>query len=203
MSQGEAGQGLSDSVRKYRQSVFKLNYKIKKNAQRPRVARPASPPTIPATAAAKMAASALGGVPQSTVRGASPALVSSQNNLALSDQECERLASLGLMDTSCRDTEALLLKCQRASIWSNRAQLTPVVEGLSCNISCLWSCLIQSSPKLTEVEDERIKPAQAQPSNRISLYWHILSLAFTVLSLFNHTAGWQERQAVHTTLTHK
>lgn len=50
---GEVGQGLSDSVRKYRQSVFKLNYKIKKNAGR---SQAANRPAIPATAAARMAA---------------------------------------------------------------------------------------------------------------------------------------------------
>lgn len=53
---GEAGQGLSESVRKYRQSVFKLNYKIKKNAGRPKMPKPNGQPAIPATAAAKMAA---------------------------------------------------------------------------------------------------------------------------------------------------
>jgi hypothetical protein len=47
--QGEAGSGLSDTVRKYRQSVFKLNYKIKKNAGRPRLSRPPGLPAIPAT----------------------------------------------------------------------------------------------------------------------------------------------------------
>ena len=53
-SQGEAGQGLSESVRKYRQSVFKLNYKIKRNAARPKMA--GCSPAIPATAAARVAA---------------------------------------------------------------------------------------------------------------------------------------------------
>ena len=56
--QGEAGSGLSETVRKYRQSVFKLNYKIKKNAARPRLSRQLHLPAIPATAAAKMAATA-------------------------------------------------------------------------------------------------------------------------------------------------
>jgi len=51
--QGEAGSGLSDTVRKYRQSVFKLNYKIKKNAGRPRLSRPPGLPAIPATGAAR------------------------------------------------------------------------------------------------------------------------------------------------------
>lgn len=54
--QGEAGSGLSETVRKYRQSVFKLNYKIKKNASRPRISRHLHLPAIPATAAARMAA---------------------------------------------------------------------------------------------------------------------------------------------------
>ncbi len=47
---------MSETVRKYRQSVFKLNYKIKKNAARPRLSRQLHLPAIPATAAAKMAA---------------------------------------------------------------------------------------------------------------------------------------------------
>ena len=47
-------------MRKYRQSVFKLNYKIKKNAARPRLSRQLHLPAIPATAAAKMAAIAEG-----------------------------------------------------------------------------------------------------------------------------------------------
>lgn len=56
LTQGEAGQGLSDSVRKYRQSVFKLNYKIKKNSGRTPAAKAVAQPAIPATAAARMAA---------------------------------------------------------------------------------------------------------------------------------------------------
>ena len=66
--QGEAGQGLSDSVRKYRQSVFKLNYKIKKNAGKSQ-AKVAAQPAIPATAAARMAASSSRPLPSAEFHG--------------------------------------------------------------------------------------------------------------------------------------
>lgn len=61
MRQGVPGQGLSDSVRKYRQSVFKLNYKIKKRKAAPEPEQdpldtPEVMPLIPSTAAARMAA---------------------------------------------------------------------------------------------------------------------------------------------------
>ena len=53
MLQGVPGQGLSESVRKYRQSVFKLNYKIKKRlaapAEEPAPA-PGAPPAMPGIA---------------------------------------------------------------------------------------------------------------------------------------------------------
>ena len=59
------GQGLSESVRKYRQSVFKLNYKIKKRRGEPGEGDPAAEaarqlpmPIIPNTAAARIAGSA-------------------------------------------------------------------------------------------------------------------------------------------------
>lgn len=76
--QGVPGQGLSESVRKYRQSVFKLNYKIKKHKSGgvtpATVARDTAPPAassalpvIPATAAAKVAN------PDGTPSGSSPA----------------------------------------------------------------------------------------------------------------------------------
>ena len=63
--QGVPGQGLSDSVRRYRQTVFKLNYKIKKRrgdaaAEAGEACLEADPvcklPIIPSTAAAKVAA---------------------------------------------------------------------------------------------------------------------------------------------------
>ena len=59
--QGVPGQGLSESVRKYRQSVFKLNYKIKKHKSGAAVkdliptATSSAMPVIPATAAARVA----------------------------------------------------------------------------------------------------------------------------------------------------
>lgn len=66
-TQGVPGQGLSDSVRKYRQSVFKLNYKIKKHksgssqaikdlVNSAQTTAPAGP-TIPATAGARVTSS--------------------------------------------------------------------------------------------------------------------------------------------------
>ena len=59
--QGVPGQGLSENMRKYRQSVFKLNYKIKKRRSGPEqpqsIAQPCpkTQPAIPNTAAARIA----------------------------------------------------------------------------------------------------------------------------------------------------
>ena len=57
-------------MRKYRQSVFKLNYKIKKNAARPKMA--GCSPAIPATAAARVAAASAALKAEEASPGAKP-----------------------------------------------------------------------------------------------------------------------------------